>query len=90
MNNYRNEELKRLISEFLRDRPDSYPIQQLFEQFPTTTELIDVCEEQLITIKGISSRLFPQSFRNPHSHCITNKTIRPSLPLIPSLLLRPK
>ncbi|OUS76587.1 hypothetical protein B1748_10835 [Paenibacillus sp. MY03] len=53
MNNYRNEELKRLISESLRERPDSYLIQQLFEQFPTTTELMNVSEQQLIRIKGI-------------------------------------
>lgn len=31
MNDYHNEELKRLISESLRERPDSYLIQQLFE-----------------------------------------------------------
>ncbi|WP_240421400.1 JAB domain-containing protein [Paenibacillus periandrae] len=53
MNDYYNEELKRLISESLRERPDSYLIQQLFDQFPTTTELMDVSEQQLIRIKGI-------------------------------------
>jgi len=42
MNDYYNEELKRLISESLRERPDSYLIQQLFDQFPTTTELMDL------------------------------------------------
>jgi DNA repair protein RadC len=36
----------------LRERPDSYPIQQLFDQFPTTVELMDV-SEQLMSIKGI-------------------------------------
>ncbi|WP_342555222.1 hypothetical protein [Paenibacillus sp. FSL R7-0652] len=40
MNTNRNEELKRLISECLPERPDSYPIQQLFDQFPTTVELM--------------------------------------------------
>lgn len=53
MNDYRNEELKRLISESLKERPDSYLMQQLFEQFPTKTELMDVSEQQLIGIKGI-------------------------------------
>ena len=53
MNDYRNEELKKLISESLRERPDSYLIQQLFEQLPTTTELMNVSEQQLISIKGI-------------------------------------
>ncbi|GKU79431.1 DNA repair protein RadC [Paenibacillus sp. L3-i20] len=53
MNNYQNDKLKRLVSESLRERPDSYPIQQLFEQFPTTAELLDVSEQQLVSIKGI-------------------------------------
>lgn len=52
MNN-RNEEFKKLISECLRERPDSYPIQQLLNQFPTTAELMDVTEQQLMSIKGI-------------------------------------
>ncbi|MEC0373566.1 RadC family protein [Paenibacillus chibensis] len=54
MEKYRNEELKRLVSESLRERPNSYIIQQLFDQFPTTAELMDVSEQQLISIKGIS------------------------------------
>ncbi|ASA23374.1 RadC family protein [Paenibacillus donghaensis] len=53
MNHHNNEELKKLISESLRERPDSYPIQQLFEEFPTTSELMDVSEQQLVRIKGI-------------------------------------
>jgi DNA repair protein RadC len=52
MNN-RNEELKKLISECLRERPDSYPIQQLLDQFPTAAALMDVPEQQLISIQGI-------------------------------------
>ncbi|MEK3879193.1 RadC family protein [Paenibacillus sp. FSL M7-0420] len=53
MNHNYSEELKKLISESLRERPDSYPIQQIFAEFPTTTELMDVSEQQLIKIKGI-------------------------------------
>ncbi|MBJ6361832.1 DNA repair protein RadC [Paenibacillus sp. GCM10012307] len=53
MNDYRKEELKKLISKCLRERPGSYQVQQLFEQFPTTAELIDVSEQQLMSIKGI-------------------------------------
>lgn len=53
MNQYRNEELKKLISESLRERQDSYVIQELFQQFPTTTELMDASEQQLVSIKGI-------------------------------------
>lgn len=55
MNQYHKEELKRLISESLREKQDSYVIQELFHQFPTTTELLDVSEQQLITVKGIGS-----------------------------------
>ncbi|MDR5000433.1 RadC family protein [Brevibacillus parabrevis] len=53
MNEYRREELKRLFSESLREREDRYVIQDLFEQFPTITELMDVSEQQLMSIKGI-------------------------------------
>lgn len=53
MNQYRNEELKKLISESLREQPNSYHVLQLFEQFPTTSELLDASEEQLIHIRGI-------------------------------------
>ncbi|WP_340010970.1 DNA repair protein RadC [Paenibacillus sp. FSL H7-0690] len=53
MNHHNNEELKKLISESLRERPDSYAIQRLFQEFPTTTELMDVSEQQLMRIKGI-------------------------------------
>ncbi|MFC4596858.1 RadC family protein [Cohnella hongkongensis] len=53
MNQYRMEELKRLISESLRESTDSYTIQQLFEHFPTTIELMDASEQQLVHIHGI-------------------------------------
>ena len=48
MNNYQKNDLKRLLSESLREQPDSYTIQQLLEQFPTTTELVDASEQQLV------------------------------------------
>ncbi|OBR66496.1 hypothetical protein A7K91_03360 [Paenibacillus oryzae] len=51
--NGQREELKMLISKVLRERAESYPIQQLLDQFPTTAELMDVTEQQLISIKGI-------------------------------------
>lgn len=53
MGAYHNEELKKLISESLRERVDSYTIQQLFDQFPTTIELMNVSERQLTGIRGI-------------------------------------
>jgi DNA repair protein RadC len=53
MTTYHNEELKRLISESLREKQGSYAIQELFQRFPTTDELMDVSDQQLVTIKGI-------------------------------------
>mgnify|MGYP001283810810 CR=1 FL=1 len=53
MNTYPPEEIKRLISESLRKKHDSYVIQELFQQFPTTTELLEASEQQLTMIKGI-------------------------------------
>lgn len=53
MNHQHNANLKSLLSQSLREQQDSYMMQQLFEQFPTRTELLDVTEQQLTTIKGI-------------------------------------
>ncbi|WP_231884817.1 hypothetical protein [Paenibacillus elgii] len=53
MNLHHNENLKSLLSHSLREHQDSYPIQQLLEQFPTTIELLDVTEKKLTTVKGI-------------------------------------
>ncbi|WP_029192852.1 RadC family protein [Paenibacillus harenae] len=47
------ENLKSLLSQSLREQQNSYTIQQLFEKFPTITELLDITEQQLTTIKGI-------------------------------------
>jgi DNA repair protein RadC len=41
MNQYHNDNLKKLISESLRERQDSYIIQEIFHHFPTTVELIE-------------------------------------------------
>jgi DNA repair protein RadC len=48
MHEYNNQEFKKLISECLREQPDSYVIQELFQQFPTPTEFMDVPEQQLV------------------------------------------
>ncbi|WP_338551893.1 hypothetical protein [Paenibacillus sp. KS-LC4] len=53
MNSQQNESLKSLLSQSLRERQDSYTIQRIFEQFPTTSELLDATEQQLTEIKGI-------------------------------------
>ncbi|MEK5030809.1 DNA repair protein RadC [Paenibacillus sp. FSL R7-0302] len=46
-------DLRNLLSESLRESNNSYTIQELFERFPTATEPMDVSEQQLVTIKGI-------------------------------------
>lgn len=53
MNHYQKQELKQLFSEFLWKKQDSYIIHELFQQFPTSTALMDASEQQIITIKGI-------------------------------------
>lgn len=53
MNENHKEEFKQLLSDSLRERPNSYLIQEILQKFPTPTELMDVSEQQLITIKGI-------------------------------------
>lgn len=45
--------LRQLVSESLRESNDSYTIQELFQRFPSATELMDVSEQQLVSIKGI-------------------------------------
>lgn len=46
-------DLRHLVSQSLRESNDSYTIQELFERFPTASELMDVSEQQLVSIKGI-------------------------------------
>jgi len=52
MNNYPPAEIKHLISESLREKQNSYMIQELFQLFQTTTELLEANEE-LTMVKGI-------------------------------------
>ncbi|OMC75067.1 hypothetical protein BK121_03375 [Paenibacillus odorifer] len=49
----RNDVLKKLLTESLRENEDSYAVQELLQKFPTTAELIDISEQQLISIRGI-------------------------------------
>lgn len=46
-------EIRKLISVCLREHPDSIPIQNLFKQYPTISALMNLSEQQLVTIKGI-------------------------------------
>ncbi|MDQ0086738.1 DNA repair protein RadC [Paenibacillus anaericanus] len=46
-------ELKYLLANSIREKPDSYIIEEIFIRFPTTEELIEVTEQELTLIKGI-------------------------------------
>lgn len=50
---YPPEALKHLISESLREQANSYTIEELFQQFPTSNALLDASEKQLTFITGI-------------------------------------
>ena len=51
--NHSLSEVKALLASSLREKPDSYIIDEIFTRFPTTEELIDVTEQELLAIKGI-------------------------------------
>lgn len=44
---------KLLLANSLREKPDSYVMEQLFSLFPRAEDLIDATEQELISIKGI-------------------------------------
>jgi len=46
-------ELKSLLANSLREKQGSYIIEEIFTRFPTTEDLIEVTEQELISIKGI-------------------------------------
>ncbi|NTZ20977.1 DNA repair protein RadC [Paenibacillus sp. JMULE4] len=53
MSEYIPSEIKSLLAESLCEKQGSYIIEELFQRFPTTTELIDVTEQELVRIRGI-------------------------------------
>jgi DNA repair protein RadC len=44
---------KSLLAETLREKPNSYTIEEIFTRFPSIQELIEVTEDELMLIKGI-------------------------------------
>ncbi|MCM3631139.1 DNA repair protein RadC, partial [Paenibacillus glycanilyticus] len=46
-------ELKYWLANSIRENPTSYIIEEIFTRFPTPEELIDVTEQELISINGI-------------------------------------
>ncbi|OZM58364.1 hypothetical protein CIB95_01985 [Lottiidibacillus patelloidae] len=53
MKQYNMETLKTLLANTINEKPDSYTIQQIFSSVQSFHDLIDVSEEELMTIKGI-------------------------------------
>ncbi|WP_054943353.1 RadC family protein [Paenibacillus ihuae] len=49
----RNIELKSLLTDSLREKQGSYLIEELMNRFPSVTDLIEVTEQELISISGI-------------------------------------
>jgi DNA repair protein RadC len=45
--------LKTLLADTLREKPNSYTIEEIFTRFPSIQELIEVTEHELMLIKGI-------------------------------------
>ncbi|WP_080831876.1 JAB domain-containing protein [Cohnella massiliensis] len=46
-------DLKSLLAHSLREKPDSYIIDEIFNRYPTPGDLVDVTEQELSKIKGI-------------------------------------
>ncbi|OBZ17100.1 DNA repair protein RadC [Bacillus sp. FJAT-26390] len=53
MNVYEMSSIKTLFTEALAEKPDSSVVDQIFTRFPSLTELMNVTEQELTSIKGI-------------------------------------
>jgi DNA repair protein RadC len=53
MNEYKHSELKSLLTDLMCERQGSYMIEELFQHFPTVSELAEASEQQLVQVKGI-------------------------------------
>jgi len=48
-----SDNLKPLLIQLLREKPNSYIVDEIVQRFPTVAELIDATEEELLEIKGV-------------------------------------
>ncbi|WP_127484295.1 RadC family protein [Paenibacillus ehimensis] len=46
-------DLKSLLAYSLREKPGSYIVEEIFQRFPTFSDLVDVTEQELLAIEGI-------------------------------------
>lgn len=53
MQSYQMNNLKALLADALCEKPEGYVMKQLFNRYTTLSELFDVTEHELLTIKGI-------------------------------------
>ncbi len=53
MLDHENTDIKSLFASSIREKADSYIVEEIFNQFRTPAELVDVTEQELIQIKGI-------------------------------------
>jgi DNA repair protein RadC len=53
MNEYHLAKLKSLMIDSLREKQGSYIVEELFRRYPSTSELMDATEQQLVQIKGV-------------------------------------
>ena len=55
MNDYDNTTLKSLVAASLCEKQGSYLVEELFQRFPHTNELMNATEQELMQIKGIGT-----------------------------------
>ena len=48
-----NQELKNLLTQSLREKPNSYIVNEILNRFPSIPELLDITVEELMTINGV-------------------------------------
>ncbi|REK71495.1 RadC family protein [Paenibacillus paeoniae] len=48
-----SEDLKSLLAYLLREKPGSYIVEEILHRFPTFAELVDITEQELLSIEGV-------------------------------------
>ncbi|MEK5394295.1 hypothetical protein [Paenibacillus sp. FSL K6-2859] len=51
----RQNELKSLLTESLREKQGSYLIEEIMNRFPSVSDLIEVTEQELVSISGVGT-----------------------------------
>ncbi len=48
-----SEDFKSLLAYSLREKPGSYIVEEILQRFPSFSELVDITEQELLSIEGI-------------------------------------